>query len=100
MMKCVRIWLTLLALWLPASAEAAPPADRLAVLRQGVNLTNWFRYPASLDPAAIGGYLPDAAIGDLRRAGFSFVRLAVQPELLMSGARLQPLRLRLLLDAI
>ena len=102
MMKCAKIaaWLTFLTLWLPVNAVAMPPADRLALLRHGVNLTNWFRYPASLDPVALRGYLSDAAIGDLRRAGFGFVRLAVQPELLMAGARLEPRRLRLLLAAI
>jgi endoglucanase len=95
----VAVWLTLLVCC-PVAAEAAPPADRLAVLRHGVNLTNWFRYPASLDPTAIRSYLSNSAIGDLRHVGFSFVRLAVQPELLMSGARLEPLRLRLLLEVI
>jgi endoglucanase len=53
-------------------ANAAP-------LRRGVNLTNWFRYPLSRDAAALAGYLPDAAMGMLRRTGFDFVRLAVQP---------------------
>lgn len=84
----------------PVPADAAPPADRLAVLRRGVNLTNWFRYPASLDPARLRAYLSDAAIADLRRAGFGFVRLAVQPEIVMAGDGLDPLRLGLLLDAV
>jgi endoglucanase len=104
MMKYARTvaWqaLLLLTLWLPVDAAARPPPDRLEVLRHGINLTNWFRYPASLDPAALRSYLSDSAIGDLRQAGFGFVRLAVQPELLMTGARLEPLRLRLLLEAI
>ena len=86
-------------------AVAAPPEDRLAALRHGVNLTNWFRYPASLDPAKLRGYLSDAAMADLRGAGFGFVRLAVQPEILLSGdhlnpGRLDPGRLALLLEAI
>ncbi len=81
-------------------AAAGPPAERLEVLRRGVNLTNWFRYPASLDPARLRGYLGDAAMADLRRAGFSFVRLAVQPEFLLAGGRLDPARLAILLEAI
>ena len=81
-------------------APAMPPSDRLAVLRHGVNLTNWFRYPASLDPARLRAYLSDAAIADLRLAGFGFVRLAVQPELLMQGEALRQDRLDLLLGAI
>jgi endoglucanase len=52
------------------------------VLARGVNLTNWFRFPARADDEALRTYLPDPAITALRRAGFTFVRLAVQPELL------------------
>jgi hypothetical protein len=63
-------------------AHAEPTAERLAVLRQGVNITNWFRYPPSQDARAIRAYLGDTAIEDLRRAGFTFVRLPVQPEVL------------------
>lgn len=71
--------LALLLAGSPASAE--PPAEALAVLARGVNITNWFRFPASLDPAALRRYLPDPAIADLKRVGLGFVRLAVQPEL-------------------
>lgn len=59
-------------------ANAEPPA----VLRRGINITNWFRFPPNSDPAALRGYLGDVAMRDLRRAGFSFVRLPVQPILL------------------
>ena len=80
--------------WAPA--HAAPPSSRLAVLQRGVNLTNWFRYPPSADPAAIRAYMSDAAIADLAAAGFTFARLAVQPEFL-NGA---PERMGLLAEAI
>jgi hypothetical protein len=75
----------LLALLVAGHAAAAPPAERVAVLRRGVNLTNWFRFPARTDPAALHDYLPDAAMAELHRAGFSFVRLAVQPEVLLGA---------------
>ena len=64
------------------TAHAEPTAERLAVLRHGVNITNWFRFPPSHDPRAMRAYLGDSAIRDLRRAGFTFVRLPVQPEVL------------------
>jgi len=64
-------------------AQAIPPPDRLAALQRGVNLTNWFRFPARQDAASIGAYMSDAAMADLRQAGFTFVRLAVQPEFLL-----------------
>ncbi len=64
------------------TANAEPVAERLAVLRHGVNITNWFRFPPSRDPQAMRAYLGDPAIRDLRRAGFTFVRLPVQPEVL------------------
>ena len=63
-------------------ASAAPPADRLAWLRRGVNITAWFRFPASLDPAALRSYVGAITIERLRRAGFTFVRLPVDPALL------------------
>jgi endoglucanase len=64
------------------TATAEPSADRLAVLRRGVNITNWFRYPPSLAPEALRAYLDDPALKALKRAGFTFVRLPVQPEVL------------------
>ena len=57
-------------------------ADTPATLRRGVNITHWFRYPPSRDPAALRSYLDDAAIQQIKDAGFDFVRLPVQPDLL------------------
>ncbi len=74
------VMLVLLAAWvLPHQAWARPPAERVAMLARGVNITGWFRFPASADPAVLRGYMTDQAIAGLRRAGFSFVRLAVDP---------------------
>lgn len=73
------------------AAHAEPTAERLAVLRHGVNITNWFRFPRSQNPQAIGAYLGDAAISGLRRAGFTFVRLPVQPEVLAGPGALAAL---------
>ncbi len=66
-----------LALMLLAAADEPP-----AVLRRGVNITHWFRFPPSRDPTAIGAYLNDGALQQLKRAGFTFVRIPVQPDLL------------------
>jgi hypothetical protein len=67
----------------PNDASAADadglPIGRLAMLHRGINLTNWFRFPPHSDPASIRAYLSDPAIDELTRAGFSFVRLAVEP---------------------
>jgi endoglucanase len=60
-------------------------ADAPTTLRHGVNVTHWFRYPPSRDPAALRSYLDDAALGDLRRSGFTFVRIPVQPDLLVAS---------------
>jgi endoglucanase len=61
-------------------ARAAPPPRRIAVLARGVNITGWFRFPTSRDPTALRTWLSDPAIADLRAAGFTFVRLAVDPD--------------------
>ncbi len=52
-----------------------------ARLRRGIDITGWFRFPASRDPAALAAYLSDKALADLRAAGFDFVRLAIDPAL-------------------
>ncbi len=76
-----RCLVTALAVTLLAGAGAAS-ADTPATLRRGVNITHWFRYPPSRNPAALRGYLDDAAIQQIKDAGFDFVRLPVQPALL------------------
>jgi hypothetical protein len=63
-------------------AYALPPPAQTAALRRGVNITGWFRYPASRDPAVLSRWLSDAAMTDLNRAGFTFVRLAVDPAVI------------------
>jgi len=93
---CGRGIILCLLLLFAVAARAEPPAERLQVLHRGVSITGWFRFPASADPAALRSYLSDPAIADLRRAGFSFVRLPVQPELLRNA----PQRLPPLIDAI
>jgi endoglucanase len=69
---------------LPARSE--PPAALLAHLRRGLNITGWFRFPASRDPAALARWIGDPALADLRRAGFDFVRLAIDPAVVDSAA--------------
>ena len=55
-------------------------------LTRGINVTNWFRYPASRDPAVLAKYLSDQALADLHQAGFDFMRLAVDPEMVAGDA--------------
>jgi endoglucanase len=66
-------------------AHAVPPADRVAVLARGINITHWFRFPPDARPEALGRYLSGTALRELRNAGFSFVRIPVQPELLLGS---------------
>lgn len=73
----IRLLCVLAVLAVPAWAQ--PPAERLARLRHGVNITGWFRYPGSRDPAYLARWMSDSAMEDLRRAGFGFVRLAIDP---------------------
>ncbi len=67
-----------LALLLMAAAAGDPPD----ALRRGINVTHWFRFPPSRDPAALRAYLSDAVLEQLKQVGFSFVRLPVQTDLL------------------
>jgi hypothetical protein len=77
-----RIAVVVLSLIWAFACFANPPPERIAVLSRGINITGWFRYPVSRDPAALRAWIGDKAITDLKRAGFTFVRLAVDPALL------------------
>jgi endoglucanase len=70
--------LVALLLWAGPCFGAAAPA----ALARGVNITGWFRYPASRDPAALRAWLSDAAMADLKSAGFTFARLAIDPAII------------------
>jgi hypothetical protein len=61
------------------AAPLAPPSGAAPVSR-GVNIADWFRFPARADPASLRAYLSDQAIAGIAAAGFSHVRLPVTPE--------------------
>jgi endoglucanase len=63
----------------PTHDEPACPPP--ITLTRGINITAWFRFPASRDPDALAAYLSDQALADIRAAGFDFVRLAIDPTL-------------------
>jgi endoglucanase len=70
-----------LALGVLALLGSGHSSGAMAVsLQRGINITAWFRFPASRDPATLSRYLSDQALGDLRTAGFDFVRLAIEPS--------------------
>jgi hypothetical protein len=77
-MRRIGYWLLTLALLLAGNAAAELPPT----LHRGINITNWFRFPASRDPSALRAYLDDTTMDELRRAGFTFVRLPVQSDML------------------
>ncbi len=62
-----------------ATTAGLPPVPPV-VLTRGINITGWFRFPASRDPAVLAAYLSDQALADLRTAGFDFVRLAIDQD--------------------
>lgn len=84
MKRFLVLLLILCAAGLPA--RSAPAPDRVAVLKRGLNITGWFRFPSSRDPAALRQWLSDAAIKDIAAAGFTFVRLATDPAVLETPA--------------
>ena len=62
------------------------------VLNRGINITGWFRFPVSRDPAVLAHYIGDRALAGLHAAGFDFVRLAVDPDMLDIGSLLAAIR--------
>ena len=76
--SCLLLLLQLLCV--PSHAGSPPPLTR------GINITGWFRFPVSRLPAALADYISDQALADLRGAGFDFVRLAVDPDVVSDPA--------------
>ena len=70
----------LLLLWAGAAA-ARPSPERIAALQRGINITHWFRFPPSVSPAALTNYLSDRDLERLRRSGFTFLRIPVEPQI-------------------
>lgn len=107
--RIFRGWFAAVLLLLASPVAARPPAEQLALLQRGVSITGWFRYPGSRAPEALAGWMSDAAMADLRAAGFTFVRLAVDPVVVAEPAaravavaavcRLQRQGLAVVLDA-
>ena len=85
---------------LMAAASARPPESRLAELRAGIAITNWFRFPPRTDAGSLRAYLSDSALADLRAASFTHVRLPVQPELLWQNGAIDPSRVASVVKAV
>src|SRR5690349_11366769 len=62
------------------SSSAEVPRERVEMLAKGVNISHWFRWPPRNEPAALRSQFDDAAIAQLRRLGFTYVRLPIGPE--------------------
>ena len=73
--------------WLPAQTTAQPsasvPASRLAHLRRGINLSEWFAQvwdPKGYTKEHFQNWTTSADIALIRSAGFDHVRLSVNPQ--------------------
>jgi endoglucanase len=71
----------------PELGQASSAIVKTPALQRGINITAWFRFPASREPAALATYITNQALADLRVAGFDFVRLAVDPSVVNSVAQ-------------
>jgi hypothetical protein len=86
---------TALAATLPIPAAAAPPPARLLALARGLNVAHWFRFPPSWAEADVIGYLRDADLARIKAAGFTFLRLPIDPAFAcLPDWRWHPNRLR------
>jgi hypothetical protein len=70
------------ALAAPAAVRAQPrlpAAARLAALARGLNVAHWFRFPPNWGDAEVVGYLRDSDLAAIRAAGFTALRLPIDP---------------------
>ncbi len=92
-----RQWITAILLLTPfALAQNPPPssvpASRLAHLRHGVNLSEWFAQvydPKGYTKAHFESWTTSADIALIKSAGFDHVRLSVNPQPMMDTAQRQ-----------
>jgi endoglucanase len=85
-------WICGLLAWLVPTLATAADARQPVALTRGVNITGWFRFPASRDPAVLAAYMSDRALADLRAAGFDFVRLAIDPDVTETSVMIAAIR--------
>jgi len=81
--RCALVLASVLLGGVGGPEAAGPSLDRIAALGRGINVAHWFRFPPHQEPAALAAYLDDGTLAALRRLGFTFVRLPVQPDVLM-----------------
>src|SRR4051794_16585037 len=67
---------------LDTATTAHQPSAPTFELYRSVNIETWFRL--NQDISTWGGYLSDAAMGQLAALGFGTVRLAVSPQYFMA----------------
>ncbi|MBW4036300.1 MAG: glycoside hydrolase family 5 protein [Proteobacteria bacterium] len=79
--------LAIALLWCGIATAQLPP-----VLRDGLNVAHWFRYPARSGAADLCCDLSPGTLRQLRAAGVRFLRLPVQPALLRQPGALQALQ--------
>jgi hypothetical protein len=75
-------------------AAAAPSAARMLGLARGLNIAHWFRFPPSWAEADVIGYLRDSDLATIKRAGFTFLRVPLDPAMVaLPDGRWHPSRL-------
>jgi endoglucanase len=57
-----------------------PVADRLARLRKGINLSNWFAQGKSGDLEHVRNFINSSDIQEIKKLGFTHVRLPIDPS--------------------
>ena len=94
MRKWVSVFLLLSSVSLaqvqPMHAASSVPASRLAHIRHGINLSEWFAQvydPRGYTKEHFESWTTASDIALIRSAGFDHVRLSVNPQPLMDAAR-------------
>jgi hypothetical protein len=78
------------AISLAQSAPSSVPATRLAHIRRGINLSEWFAQvydPKGYTKEHFESWTTPSDIALIKSAGFDHVRLSVNPQPMMDAAR-------------
>src|SRR6202161_2822968 len=88
--KSISAFLLLISLAFAQSPASSVPSSRLAHLRHGVNLSEWFAQvwdPKGYTKEHFESWTTASDIALIKSAGFDHVRLSVNPQPLMDAAR-------------
>jgi hypothetical protein len=89
------------ALFVISNEKTCAQEPNSDVLRRGINIAHWFRDIPAGSSFGSPTYMSDFELDELRRVGFTFVRLPITPsEIQGHDGKLEPAKVQILIDEV